>query len=780
MIPASTYRLQITADVDLDAAAALVPYLRDLGVGWIYLSPILQSADGSEHGYDVVDPTRVDAARGGAEALQRLSDAAHAAGMGVLVDIVPNHLGVGVAAQNPWWWDVLRRGQDSAHAAVFDIDWVAGSGRVVLPVLGAELDDVLAAGELWVHPEGVARYGDQELPLADGTVPSAPTNDADAVRAVLERQHWAPIFWRRGDVELNYRRFFTITSLAGVRVEDAAVFDATHSEVMRWLRDGLVDGLRIDHIDGLADPRGYLERLARVAATAPYVVIEKILEPGERLPADWAALVAGTTGYDALAEIDRVLTDPAGQRVLDALDANLRAESGLPLARYDDLVRTAKRDIALGSLRAEVNRVVRVLAASGLGDARTEDAVVELLAAFPVYRAYLPDGDADLQRAVDDVAVRRPALVDVVRELAERMRAAPQGELARRFMQTSGPVMAKSVEDRTFYRYTRLTSLTEVGGDPAEFALDAEAFHRAFARRQDQWPHAMTTLTTHDTKRSEDVRARLTALSESPQEWADLLGRLREITSTGDGPFDNLLWQAIIGVWPASPERLVAYANKVARESSEHTSWIDPDADFERRVEQIALAAHGPAAAAVDAFVARIAAPGHSNALSAKLLQLAGPGVPDVYQGTELVDLSLVDPDNRRPVDFVRRRRLLADLDAGGEGWRDGDGAKLLVTSRALRLRRERPELFAGYAPLAAEGSASGHVVAFDRGGAIAVATRLPVGLDARGGWGETTLSLPPGRWREVFTGRVFAGGPVRLATLLEALPVALLARDVR
>ncbi|MFT3798084.1 malto-oligosyltrehalose synthase [Microbacterium sp.] len=873
MTPSSTYRLQLRPGFGLDAAAALIPYLRDLGVGWVYLSPILQAA-GSEHGYDVVDPTTVDAARGGPEALARLADAAHEAGLGVLVDIVPNHLGVGDPAQNPWWWDVLLRGPSSAHAAAFDIDWDAGDGRVLLPILGEPLEEALAAEAIAVGPDGLARYGDHELPLAEGTAPSSATQDADLVRDVLARQHWAPIFWRRGDAELNYRRFFTIASLAGVRVEDPDVFDRAHGEILRWVGEGLVDGLRIDHPDGLADPRGYLERLGAAVAASPrwaappralsdaagedqtpaasvYTVIEKILEPGEQLPPSWAALTAGTTGYDALAEIDRVLVDPAGRAGLDAIDADLRAETGAPPpAAYDTLVRDAKRAVAGTSLRAEVARLVRVAEASGiaaaLGDA-TEDAIVELLAAFPVYRAYLPDGVDDLEQAVEDAASHRPDLAAAFGELAERMWAHPESEFTRRFMQTAGPVMAKGVEDRTFYRYTRLTSLTEVGGDPAEFGLDVPAFHAAASRRQADWPHTMTALSTHDTKRSEDVRARLAVLAEVPERWAGVLGELRQVASTGDGPFDNLLWQAVVGVWPAAPERLRAYAIKAARESGEHTSWTDPDPAFEERVSHVALAADG-AADVLDAFVASIDAAGRSNALSAKLLQLAGPGVPDVYQGTELWDHSLVDPDNRRPVDFERRRRMLAALDAadagaaappadggsgvagpgavdgadesgaidgvderdvvddasGGNGddasGADGPGAvdgadtagaeayelppvdatgmaKMLVTARTLRLRRDRPELFTGYAPVDAEGPASGHVVAFDRGGAIAVATRLPVGLAARGGWDDTSLILPPGTWRDVFTGTSFEGdAPVLLADLLATHPVALLA----
>lgn len=827
--PVSTYRLQITPSFDLDAAAALVPYLAALGIDTVYLSPILQAARGSEHGYDVVDPTRVDPARGGAEGLARLVETARAVGLGILIDIVPNHQGVGDALQNPWWADVLRRGRDSVHAAAFDIDWDHGGGRVRLPILGDALDEVLARGEVTVEPgraagtaaattaispateessskepssdgspsrggaaAGVARYFDTVLPLAVGTAPAAPTSDPDAVRAVLERQHWELVHWRDEAASLNYRRFFTITSLAGVRVEQPSVFDASHAEVLRWFADGLVDGLRIDHPDGLADPGGYLEDLTAavqdVTGTAPYVVVEKILEHGEQLPTWWAT--DGTTGYDAMAEIDRLFIDPAGEAPLTALDAELRAATGMPPAEaWSDLIRGTKRAVADTSQAAEVGRIIRCLpsplrsalesGASGTPGADTvRNALAELLASFPVYRSYLPAGREHLDQAAAEASRSRPDLAPAIAALVPLI-ADPASEVSRRFMQTTGPITAKGVEDAAFYRSTRLGTLTEVGGDPSQFALDVASFHEAAMRRHATWPHGMTALSTHDTKRSEDVRARLSVLSEVPDRWAHALGRLREIASTGHGPFDNLVWQAIIGAWPASHARLRDYAVKAAREAAERTSWAEPDEQFEARIDDVVAAAHGRAVAIVNEVVADIRAAGWSNALSAKLLQLTGPGVPDVYQGTELWDLSLVDPDNRRPVDYARRSRALDDLDVGALPPVDETGAaKLLVTSRALRLRRDRPGLFTRYAPLTAAGSASGHVVAIDRGGAVAVATRLPVGLAARGGWADTVLLRRSGPAVDVLTGRRFEASEIALGELLELYPVALLAED--
>ncbi len=816
--PASTYRLQIRAGFDLDAAAELTGYLGELGVGWAYLSPILQAAEGSDHGYDVVDPTRVDAARGGPEAFARFAAAARDAGLGVLVDIVPNHVGVAVPAENPWWWDVLTHGRDARWATAFDIDWDAGDGRVCLPILGAPLEDVLAARELRIVPPGVdagvpapaddagavesgvpgtagpdaagpraakavfghARYFEHVLPLAEGTAPDEPTDDPDTVRAVLARQHWQPAFWQDEAAVLNYRRFFTITTLAGVRVEDPAVFAAAHAEVLRWFREGLVDGLRIDHPDGLADPGGYFadleDAVVRQSGTAAYIVVEKILEHGEQLPGWWP--VDGTTGYDALAEIDRVLVDPRGRARLDALDEALRADSGLPAHDWTELIHTTKRAVGDEAQAAETARLVRCLPApirDRLGVESATDALAELLASFPVYRSYLPAGREHITTAVADATARRADLADTLAVLGPLV-GEHGTEFSRRFMQTTGPVMAKGVEDAAFYRYPRLTSLNEVGGDPSQFWLDRAGFHDAFARRQAAWPLAMTALTTHDTKRSEDVRARLHVLAEVPERWAGVLERLRGIASTGHGPFDSLLWQAIVGAWPAAPERLRAYAIKAAREAGERTSWAAPDTAFEERVLEVVATAHGRAVAIVNAFVAEIRDAGWSNALSAKLLQLTGPGVPDVYQGTELWDFSLVDPDNRRPVDFAQRRRLLADVDAGMPPPVDDTGAaKLLVTSRALRLRRDHPALFTRYTPMTVVGEAAEHAIAFDRGGALTVATRLPVGLAARGGWGDTVLLRHAGPTVDVLTGRHFSGTEVALADLLARYPVALL-----
>ncbi|MCK8608207.1 malto-oligosyltrehalose synthase [Agromyces sp. C10] len=781
--PRSTYRLQVRPSFDLHDAASVVDYLDALGADWVYLSPILPSRAGSDHGYDVVAHDRVDPARGGEAGLEAVADAAHARGRGILVDIVPNHVGVADAAQNPAWWSLLQHGPDSPHADTFDVDWALTGGRVRLPVLGGTVEEAVAAGDLRVE-HGELRYFEHRFPLAPGSA----DDGADAL-TVHGRQHYELVNWQRADAELNYRRFFAVNELAGIRVERAEVFDGTHVEIVRWVREGLADGLRVDHPDGLAAPGDYLDRLAD-ATDGAYVLVEKILEGDEPLPPHWRT--DGTTGYDALADVDRVLVDPAGEAALDALDARLRAETGIDgPTDWHELIHGTKRGVADGILRSEVLRLERMLPGARPADAA--DALAELLACFPVYRSYLPAGREHLDEAARLAREHRPDLAASVDALLPVL-ADPTHPVAIRFQQTSGMVMAKGVEDTAFYRFTRLGSLTEVGGDPSEFAIDVEAFHARQVRRNAAWPDSMTTLSTHDTKRGEDVRARIDVLAEIPERWSLELDGLRATAgSTGDGPFDALLWQAIVGAWPLERERAHAYADKAAREASVSTHWTAPDEAFERRMHEVVDRAFDVPAVRerLDAFVAWVAPAGWSNSLAAKLLQLTMPGVPDVYQGSELWETSLVDPDNRRPVDFDLRRRLLREVDAGFERGElpdvDGTAAvKLLVTSRALRLRRDRPEWFTRYTPLEVVGDAARHAVAFDRGGAITVATRLPVGLAGRAGgdpaasvgpeaWGDTEVLVRRMPLRDALTGRRFDGGRVRLADLLATYPVALL-----
>lgn len=765
--PASTYRLQIRSGFTLFDAAETVPYLKSLGVDWVYLSPILTAEHGSDHGYDVTDPSSVDPERGGPDGLLALSTAARAHGLGVLVDIVPNHVGVASPPQNPWWWSLLQDGRGSPYAQAFDVDWDAGAGRIRLPILGSD-DDL---GQLEIA-DGELHYYDHRFPLAAGSY-----SDGDSPRAVHDRQHYELISWRRADSELNYRRFFAVNTLAGIRVEDRWVFDQAHAEVKRWFDDGLVDGLRVDHPDGLADPAGYLRWLKDISGGA-YILVEKILEPGEELPPEFSC--EGTTGYDALADLDRVLVDPAGEAALDALDAHLR--SGEP-ADYAAMIRGTKRAVADGMLRSEILRLARLVPAdAGLSADVAADALAQVIAAFPVYRTYLPAGEDVLRGACAAAAGLRPDLADALALLLPLL-LKPGTELGRRFQQTSGMVMAKGVEDTAFYRYTRLGTLTEVGADPSHFSLAPEEFHRRMAERQSALPLSMTTLTTHDTKRSEDTRSRISVIAELPDEWAATLNTLRGLAPVPDGPFETLLWQAVIGAWPASRERLQGYAQKAAREAGNSTTWTDPDEAFESRVRAAVDAVFDAARVTevIEDFLARTDAFAAANSLSLKLLQLTIPGVPDVYQGTEFRDRSLTDPDNRRAVDFESRAAALAVLDAGTlpADFRD-EASKLLVTSRALRLRRDRPELFHGYRPVPVSGPAAEHLVAFDRGagntpGAVTLATRLPSGLEGDGGWRDTAVELSTAM-RDELTGRTHGPGPVPVAAILRQYPVALLA----
>lgn len=770
--PQSTYRLQISERFTLFDAAERLEALADLGVDWVYLSPILAAEPGSDHGYDVVSHEGIDPARGGPEGLDAVAERAGELGMGVLVDIVPNHVGVATPEHNSWWWQVLRDGQESPLADAFDIDWEAGDGKLLLPIVGDAdwtEDGTVAHLSLAADRESLS-YWETRLPVAPGTGQGSP-------QEVLERQHYRLAHWQHADDRLNYRRFFAVSSLAAVRVELPEVFEATHREIERWFDERLVQGLRVDHPDGLRDPAGYLDDLDRLTGGA-FVLVEKILEPGEELPRGWAT--AGTTGYDTLGLIDRVLTDGGSADALDAIDARLRGGEAVD---WGSLTHDTKRGIADGILRAEVLRLEReVRGAEGFdGEGRSSeevaDALAELLACFPVYRSYLPEGLEHLGAAAERARSLRPDLADTIDALLPVLGNARQ-DAALRFQQTSGMVMAKGVEDTAFYRYSRLTSLNEVGGDPSEFSLDVDDFHRQMARRQTEWPHAMNALSTHDTKRGEDVRARITTIAELPSAWEALLDKLLVIAPKQGREFTNLLLQAIVGAWPADEERLVAYLRKAAREADDLTHWTEPNTEFEGELAQLVrLVLSPPPATAVEEFLAETEPGFRSNVLSAKLLNLTIPGFPDVYQGSEALEQSLVDPDNRRPVDWARMDALREQARTPlSEGWHL-EIAKTRVVREALRLRRAHPERFEGYTPLLPHGEAAEHVIAFDRGGAVTVATRLPIALAARGGWGDTTIEVPEGTWLELLTGREIVGGRVPLHVLLGTLPVALLTR---
>ena len=797
-VPQATYRLQLHAEFGFDDAATVVPYLSGLGISHAYLSPILQAAPGSTHGYDVVDHSRLSEPAGGRPAFDRLAARLADHRMGAVADVVPNHVAVPTPARlNKALWSVLRDGPGSPYAEWFDVDWGSGNQPLLMAVLGQRIGRVLADGELSVDGD-VLRYYEHEYPLRPGT-------ENLPIAELVTEQWYRLAHWRVADEELNYRRFFDVDTLAAVRVETQEVFEATHELLLALLHEGKLNGFRIDHPDGLADPRGYLRRLAERTGGA-WVVVEKILEGTEELPHDWPC--AGTTGYDALLRVGGLFVDPAGAAPLAALHSEL---TGAP-ADFGPVVEEAKREVVKHGQYAEVHRLVELLARICQDDVRLRDhtrrafheVVVELLVHFDVYRAYVVPGEQPAPTAID--ALERAAekarqnldddrqeTLDVVLHLllgretgtASRIDEHARHELIVRFQQTCGPVMAKGVEDTAFYRWFRLTSLNEVGGDPEHFGVTPEEFHAFAARLNQHWPKTMTTLSTHDTKRSEDVRARLGVLSEQPAAWSEAVRewwRLSEDHRSPvlDGSTEYLFWQTLFGTWDDGPlpeDRLQAYLLKAIREAKRHTTWTSPDEEYEQAVAAFASAVLTDAAVleSVRRFAARQTEFVRAATLGQKLVQLTMPGVPDVYQGTELVDLSLVDPDNRRPVDYQHRIDRLRRLDDGAKP-DDLSDEKLLVTSRALRLRRQYPEAFAGsYTPLP---TSNGHAVAFARGDAvITVATRLPAALHRLGGWGDSTVVLPSGQWKNVLTGHEVGSGAARIHELLENLPVALLGR---
>jgi (1->4)-alpha-D-glucan 1-alpha-D-glucosylmutase len=844
--PSSTYRFQLHPGFTFDGAAARLPYLAELGVSHVYLSPVLRSAPGSTHGYDVVDPGELDDELGGDEGFARLRDAAREHGLGIVVDIVPNHVGL-LSPHNPWWWDVLKHGPDSRYARHLDIRWVSrgeGPPQVLLPQLGRPLEEELADGDalrlahasdalsdgmsaghgdgggedgyrivyhehVWpVRPGSLATIG-LEPAEVDATV-DAVAADRGRLFSLLLQQHYRLVHWRRANHELNYRRFFDITTLGGVRIEDPGVFDDAHRRILQLVEDGTIAGLRIDHPDGLRDPSGYFERLRERVPDA-WIVAEKILEAGETRRREWP--IDGTVGYEFSNRTLGLFVDPGSERVLDDLYAQL---AGGPVL-YEQVVDRAKRDVLDRLFPAEVSWLSatfsRLADAAGLvaGDHDLDAALRETIVCFPVYRTYVRADEAELTdvdrryvaEAVARARARRPDLdepLDLLRELLLLEQGGDgSADFVMRFQQLTGPVMAKGVEDTVFYRYLRFVAVNEVGGHPAHLGTSVGAYHEANALRQRDWPTTMLSTSTHDTKRSEDVRARLAVLSELPDVWVRTIEEWRELAAPhrGDhGPspmHEYLTFQTLVGTWPIDADRATGYLRKAAREGKEHTDWLDPDDAYEADLDAFvrALLDDDAFVASLEKLLDQVVPAGRLTALSQTLLKLTSPGVPDVYQGCELWDLSLVDPDNRRPVDLDHRHQLLRELDPDTHpvdllaGIEEGI-PKLWLVHRALRLRRERPAAFgpgATYRALYATGDRAEHLVVFLRGDeVITVAPRLIHGL---GGafvdwdWGDTALRLPAGRWRCVLSGQVADGDrDVPLHELLAAFPTALLARD--
>jgi len=877
-LPLATYRVQLHAGFTLDDAAAIVPYLADLGISHLYTSPVLQAAPGSTHGYDVVDHARVNEELGGVEAFDRLTDALRAHGLGLILDIVPNHMAIS-GEENRWWWDVLEHGPASRYASYFDVDWDPPESRlrnvILLPVLPDHYGRVLEAGAIRLARRGgqvVAEHEGRAYPLdpqtTDGLVADAAAHgrsdelgslaaalaalprssagdpelvlrrqrdaqrlaerlaklveapalagaldaaivainaDVDTLDLLLERQNYRLALWRAASHDLGYRRFFDIDGLIGLRVEDERVYRDTHALVLRWVAEGRVHGLRVDHPDGLRDPAAYFERL-RADAPEAWILAEKVLEPGEALPTDWA--VDGTTGYRFANLATGLQVDPAGEPQLSAAWADV-ADIG---PGWDEIASDARAEVLSSLLGSDVNRLTRLFLAICVANRRNRDftrrelhhALREVAAALPVYRTYVRAtdrhvADEDARVIGDAVALateRRPDLdPDLFSLLGRILRLEIDGplasELALRFQQLTPAAMAKGIEDTAFYRHHRLVALNEVGGDPDQFGIAIEELHGAMDATQAQWPLAMLALSTHDTKRSADLRARLALIAEEPSSWRTAVGQLTAASASHRAGRDHptsadgyLFFQVVVGAWPINATRAAAYLEKASREAKLRTSWRAPDPAYD---EAITAFAHGclndPAfVAAVEATVAPLVEPGWRAALAQLALQLTAPGVPDLYQGSEVWDLSLVDPDNRRPVDYDLRRRLLvaaATIDAA-EAWRRRDDgiAKLWLIRRALELRRRHAAAFgpAGkYRSMVVLGDRAEAAFAFGRGDEVVSLVPRLVRRVARLGWGDTTVRLPVGQWRGL-DGREHIGA-VLVNELLRSFPVAILER---
>jgi (1->4)-alpha-D-glucan 1-alpha-D-glucosylmutase len=815
-IPRATYRLQFNEHFRLADALALVPYLHELGVSHIYASPLCQAAPHSTHGYDVHDFSKLNPELGTEADLEKLAAVLHEKKMGLVLDIVPNHMGIG-SRENAWWWDVLMHGQKSRFAEHFDIDWKSSDknlrGKVLVPVLGDNYETLLKKGELKLLHEGrefTLGYHEHRLPLAPETTAKLPADAAGldefnanftALDRLIRRQNYRLEFHGEGDGQLNYRRFFAVSSLAAVRVEDEKVFQATHALVRRWLKKGWLDGLRVDHPDGLRDPEKYLRELRAMAPEA-WIVVEKILGPAESLPESWP--VAGTTGYDFLNQVNGLFIDAAGEKTLTDFYAGFTGEA----TGYPALAREKKRAVLKTLLASELRRLGGLLAAVAARSqaskkfprAKLLDALAEIIICFPVYRSYVPGetGVAAADMAAITSAVHLAG--EERKNLSPEIFAFIQGLLLKvpdeksaehfvaRFQQLTGPVMAKGVEDTVFYCFNRFTSLNEVGGDPKKFGVSPEAFHQFLQRQQARWPHSQLATSTHDTKRAEDARMRMNLLSEIPEIWTQTVRRWSAMTACHqqaplpDRNAEYLFYQMLAGAWPLSVDRAQFYMAKAALEARQHTSWTERDVHYEKALHNfVSETLRDPEFTTdLEHFTGRLADAAAVNSLAQTLIKLTAPGVPDIYQGCELWDRSLVDPDNRRPVDFNLRRRLLEEskpLTAEKIWARRAEGLpKQWLIQKTLKWRERHPDFpNFDYKALFARGAKMENVAAFSRGEkAVTVVPRF--GLKLKGDWQETSLELPAGNWRNEFTGDEF-GGEVRMEALFRAFPVALLAR---
>jgi len=786
----ASYRIQLTPTFGFEDTIGLLDHVVSLGASHLYLSPIAEAVPGSLHGYDVIDHTRVRAEFGGEVGLAALLDAAQGCGLGVVIDHVPNHMSVAQAELNDCWWEMLRDGASSSAARWFDVDWDAADGRVIVAKLGDPLDDVLAAGGLVIGegdrgPE--LRYGPLRFPMAPGT-------ERLGVAEAVDRQHYRLQWWRTPD--RNVRRFFTIDDLVAVRVEDPEVADVVDTIPTRLTDHPAFAGVRVDHVDGLAQPEAYLANLRRRIGDDRWLVVEKILAPGEVLAPSWP--VDGTTGYEHIRVSEHTFLDPAAEEPLTRLWSDLTGD-GRPFSEIED---QARREVLAGGLRPDLDRLARlVVHESGhvvSGD-RVRDAIVELTVGVHRYRTYLPD-DAASVAALDGAHRRalaaRGDLTTTVDAVVDVIRTSPT--VATRWEQLTSPVMAKGAEDRAFYRYLRLPALCEVGGAPGDFAMSVDDFHRHHGEVQAVMPTTMIAGTTHDTKRSEGVRARALAIADVADEWSDVVRHwFADHDHHGlDAATVLLALHTAATAWPIDADRMSEYLVKSAREAELHTSWTDPDDEYETSLHSLAAdledeLLHDLADSALGDIVMRTLRPGWQNSLALLAVRLTTPGVPDLYQGTVSFTYSLVDPDNRVEPDWDERRALVDAASAldGPSAWHgdDVEAAKAVVVTRGLALRRRRIEAFgrsAGYLPLAVTGTHADRVVAFARSAPDQDGQQQPlvitvVAMRLVGAWGDTAVQLPAGTWRNVLAddAEVIVGGTtaVPVATWLDTFPVAIL-----
>lgn len=797
MIPSSTYRIQFRNGMTFDRVVDLIPYMKDLGISHLYASPVFTATTDSTHGYDVTDPNEIDPVIGGREGFDRMAAALKQAGMGLILDIVPNHMSTSL--ENRWWRDVIEHGRQSRYAAYFDIDW---SRPLTLPFLGDTFEAELERGAITLKRDSVTNsaalvYYDTAYPLNPGTY-----DESKSIAEIHAAQSWRLMSWREAPKQLSWRRFFEITGLVGVRVEDEAVFADTHRLILELVHAGTVDGLRIDHVDGLADPLGYLQRLR--AATGPdcYITVEKILAKGEQLPPEWP--VSGTTGYEFIASLAEVLVDDTNLSRLETLhDETL----GTIVDRQAEL-RKAKGLMTDRNFEGEFTTLLTIaseLAGHNGADVEHEDirhALRELLIAFPVYRTYgtaeglTPSDVSLLSRVVASVNTFEPALSLIVRILSGDVPEHDQAlaSLFRtRFQQLTGPLMAKSVEDTLFFRHNLELALNEVGADPTPRAFSLSRFHQEMRIRLARQPDALLGTSTHDTKRGEDARARLYTLTEAPDLWSENLARWRQMNQThvrflNDGTAPNaadtwMIFQALAGVWPAtlSPDdrdalksleaRFLGFIEKALREAKQRTDWIDSNEGYESVVLDYVRHLLSPDntlflhdfSAALQPFIRA----GLMNSLSQTVIKLTAPGVPDIYQGSEGLNFSLVDPDNRREPDFTALAENLSTADAtlfnDAQRWRDGS-VKQYVTATLLRLRPHYPALFryGDWLPLKVSGEREEKLIVYARinndEALIVAVPRLVFDVtDNATLWANTTVAIPQElagkHYRDLFTG---------------------------